>query len=680
MANQLQSAMKCLAHSVMTHYVLSFVITTLLLIQSCGERTDPPDSPDGMITVLLESSEKGLFYSVSRAGEVVIRPSLLRLEFAAQPPFAKDLEIGPISENTVDETWELLWGKTETARNHYREFVYRISEKHKGGRYLDLQLRIFNDGVAFRYAFPEGCGLGSFRLTEELTEFNIDPASRVWATDNSGHTTGEHLFTEKLAGEIGHDEVIGCPLLVETESGRWLLLTEADLTDWAGLFFRRGKDTCSMLVSSLAPLERDPSIRVEGRVPAVSPWRVIMVGDDPGDLIESNMIANLNDPAEYNDVSWIQPGISAWDRWWSGDYGPDAGFELGMNTPTMKYFIDLADEMNWEYMIVDWTWYGNVHIKQDGRWVPDPDADITTPVKEVDIHEIISYASERNVGIILWVHSDHLDRQMDEALALYEQWGVKGIKVDFMNSDDQDMVNWYHEVARKAAEHRLVVDWHGAYKPTGVSRTLPNMLTREGVLGNEYTKWSDLVTPRHTVILPFTRGLLGEMDFTPGGFNHIHQEDFVIVGGDAPNPYVMGTRCHQLAMTVIYESAFTVICDSPYNYRDQPGSEFLKLVPATWSETRFLGGYPGQYVLIARRSGEKWFIGGMTNEDPREVTVDLEFVTQGNWEATLWLDASDAGTYPAHLERSARQVSAGEAISIKMEKGGGFVMVLEPAV
>jgi alpha-glucosidase len=268
---------------------------------------------------------------------------------------------------------------------------------------------------------------------------------------------------------------------------------------------------------------------------------------------------------------------------------------------------------------------------------------------------------------------------MEEALSTYEAWGAAGIKVDFMDCDDQDMVNWYHRVARKAAEHHLVIDFHGAYKPTGVSRTLPNMITREGVLGNEYTKWSDQVTPEHTVVLPFTRGVLGEMDFTPGGFHHIHQDEFIIVGGDAPNPFVMGTRCHQLAMTVIYESAFMVICDSPYNYRGQPGSDFLREVPSTWSETRFLEGYPGDMIVLARRSGERWFVGGMTDETAREVSVDLGFLAGDRYRAVLWKDAADAGQHPEQLEKTTFETEQGEVVRVSMERGGGFVMVLDPA-
>jgi len=247
-----------------------------------------------------------------------------------------------------------------------------------------------------------------------------------------------------------------------------------------------------------------------------------------------------------------------------------------------------------------------------------------------------------------------------------------------MDSEDQDMVNWYHKLARKAAKHHLVIDFHGAYKPTGVSRTLPNMLTREGVLGNEYTKWSDLITPRHTVTLPYTRGVLGEMDFTPGAFNNVRQGDFEPVGGDAPNPTVMGTRCRQLAMTIIYESAFTVMCDSPDNYRDQPGSDFLKLIQTTWDETRYLDGYPGRDIILARRKNTSWYVGGMTNEESREAVFVPDFPGSDAWKATLWKDGPEADKEPTQLLKETMKIQSGDSIRIKMAGGGGFAMILEP--
>jgi len=654
-------------------------LSFLLILVSCSRASADLHSPDGHIHVQLGVNKDQPFgYSIYKSGQLLMPPSEIVLEFQDQPAFGGDLIIEFLTASSNDESWEPLWGKTSLARNQYNEYVFRLSENKQESRSLDWIIRVYDDGVAFRYVFPAGSGFGKFKLTEESTFFTLDPGYKVWAT-NHGHyySSQEHSYEEKPAGEIGPDELIGCPLLVEAGDSSWLVITEADLTDWAGLYFKPHGETPGRLVSSLAPLKRDPGIKVEGQVPALSPWRVIMVGEDPGDLIESNLLGNLNDPVEYEDVDWIKPGLSAWDRWWSGDYAPGADFEVGMNTATMKYFVDLADEMDWEYMIVDWGWYGQVFVQHDGQQMPNPEVDITTPIEEVDVKEIIRYARERDVRIILWVLSMHLDMQMEEALATYEDWGAAGIKVDFMDCDDQDMVNWYHQLARKAAKHRLVIDFHGAYKPTGVSRTLPNMITREGVLGNEYTKWSDLVTPRHTVVLPYTRGLLGEMDFTPGGFHHIHQQDFVAVGGDAPNPFVMGTRCHQLAMLVVYESAFGVVCDSPDNYRDQPGTDFLKLVPATWDETRYLSGYPGESIVMARRRGTQWFVGGMTNEERRNVSFDLYFLEDGSHVLTLWKDAADTDLDPSRLVKERMEVQSGDPFTVTMEKAGGFVMILE---
>jgi len=659
-----------------------FIITiaSLLIFSSCKKHGMRVESPDGRIRVSLGVDVNQSFtYSVSLDDKLMVRPSAITLKFKEQADFGEGLDMELISKSFTDETWKPLWGKTAEVRNHYREYIFRLSEGTQDARYLDWIIRVFNDGLAFRYSFPEDSGFGDFKLTEELCQFNLDPSNKAWATNHEHYfSSQEHTYDERPVGEIGGDELIGCPLLVEVDQSAWLLISEADLTDWAGMYFRATEETPGTLISSLSSLKRDPAVKVEGSCPAISPWRVIMVGDTPGTIIESDIIANLNDPVEYEDVSWIKPGLSAWDRWWSGDYGPDAGFELGMNSSTMKYFVDLAHEMGWEYMIVDWTWYGEVFSTVDGVQGPHPDADITTPIDEVDIEGIIKYAGERDVKIILWVLSMHLDRQMDEALAKYEEWGAAGIKVDFMDSEDQDMVNWYHSLARKAAKHHLVIDFHGAYKPTGVSRTLPNMLTREGVLGNEYTKWSDLITPRHTVTLPFTRGVLGEMDFTPGGFNHVHPENFKAVGSSAPNPMVMGTRCHQLAMLVVYESVFGVVCDSPYNYRNQAGSDFLKLVPSSWDETRFISGYPGESIVIARRSGDRWYVGGMSNEEPRELDISLDFLGEGRHVATLWKDAEDTAMHPAHLiKEEIADLTRDASLSIEMEKGGGFVMIVD---
>ena len=397
-----------------------------------------------------------------------------------------------------------------------------------------------------------------------------------------------------------------------------------------------------------------------------------MIADHPGRLVESNLVANLATPLQLADASWVTPGRSAWDRWWSGDWAPGADFKVGMNTATMKYFTDLAAEMGWEYAIVDWTWYGPITDFKTGG-----ERDCTKPIPEVDVPEIVRYAKAKGVKVVLWVYWRHLDQRLDEALALYEKWGVAGIKVDFMDRDDQWMVNWYETVLRKAAEHRLAVDFHGAMKPTGLERAYPNNLTREGVLGNEYNKWSDRVTPLHKVTLPFTRMLAGPMDFTPGGFRHATKAGFK---AQDSQPVVMGTRAAELALLVVYESPFAVICDSPDAYRGQVGTAFLKETPATWDETRVLAGEVGQYIVVARRSGKRWFVGAITGNNGRSVEIPLGFLSgDGAWSARVLADAPLAWTSPERAVEETRSVRPSDVLVAHMAPGGGLAAILEPA-
>jgi alpha-glucosidase len=342
-----------------------------------------------------------------------------------------------------------------------------------------------------------------------------------------------------------------------------------------------------------------------------------------------------------------------------------------MNTATMKYFTDLAAEMGWEYTLVDWGWYDPITNFEHGG-----DLDCTTSIPEIDIPEIVRYANGKGVKVLLWVFWTHMDRKLDEALALYERWGVSGIKVDFMARDDQWMVNWYETLVRKAAAHRLTVDFHGAYKPTGLRRAYPNLLTREGVLGNEYNKWSDRVTPEHKVTIPFTRMLAGPMDFTSGGFFHATPATFKARDS---RPWVMGTRAAELAQLVVYESELQVICDSPDAYRGSPvGVEFLREVPATWDETRVLDGEVGEYVTIARRSGERWFVGTLTGTEGRTLELPMGFLGDGEWTARVWADAPDADVHPEKAVAGSRAVGSGDTLTLKLAPGGGQAIILEP--
>jgi len=630
-------------------------------------------SPDGEIKISLTVREKiepypsgnRPYYSVLFQGKEIILDSPLGLDFKDMAPLAKDLVIKREKRQTINETWEAVHGKCRNIVNRCNELRLWLEEADQLKRRLEMVFRAYNDGVAFRYFLPNQPKVKEFRLTSERSQFHFAADHTVWAADYGTYVSHQEAhFLKRNLSQILPSSIIGLPLLVQVEESKWVALTEASITDWAGMYLAGVGAKPYALVSTLSPRPDEPGVLVRATTPHYSPWRVIMVGRKPGDLIESNIILNLNEPCALKDTSWVTPGKSAWDPWWCGDYIPGVGFKVGMNTSTMKYFAQFAADMGFEYVLVDWRWYGDPE---------DPDADITTVIPELSMQELLRFAKERNVKVIVWLRWNHVDRQIDEAFPLYEKWGISGVKIDFMQRDDQEMVNFYHRVVKKAAEHRLIVDFHGAYKPDGFRRTYPNLITREGVLGNEYNKWSSLVTPEHNVTIPFTRMLAGPMDFTPGGFRHATRTTF---RPQNSAPFVMGTRCHQLAMMVVYESPLQVLCDSPYNYRGQPGLEFLRVVPTTWDMTKVIDGKVGDYIVIARKSGTNWFIGAMTDWDARTLEIPLDFLGGGKYTAHIFADAVDADDFPDRVHEEKCKVISKDTLVAKMASGGGYVAYL----
>jgi alpha-glucosidase len=646
-----------------------------------GAQPRTVSSPNGQVRLTVSIQERldplppgeRLYYSVTFRGKDVVLDSPLGLDFRDMPPLARSLIVREETRKEIDESWERVAGKSRAVRNRATELRLGLEESTPPRRRLDVVFRAYDDGVAFRYVLPEQPAFTEFRLASERSVFRFAADQTIWAAAYGsyvGHQ--EHEFDKTTLASLGPSAIVGLPFLVKVDSDVWAAITEADLRDWAGMYLAGTGTIPHAVVTTLSPRPDEPGTLVRGRTPHFSPWRVVMLGDRPGALVESDLVQNLAAPCALGDTSWIKPGRAAWDRWWSGDYAPDAAFPVGMNTETVKYFTQFAADMGWEYVLVDWGWYGPIKDPEGGT----DKLDITKPAPEVAMEEIVRFAKARGVNVLLWLLWDHVDRQMDEAFALYAKWGISGVKIDFMARDDQPMVNWYEKAVRKAAEHRLLVDFHGAYKPTGLNRTYPNYVTQEGVLGNEYNKWSARVTPGHNVTLPFTRMLAGPMDYTPGGFRHATKDTFK---AQDSAPYVMGTRAHQLAMMVVYESPLQVLCDSPYAYRDQPGLDFLKAVPASWDETRVLAGEVGEYIVIARRSGSKWFLGAMTNWEARSVEVSTGFLGQGDYAATVWEDALDAADDPGHLSSSSRTLAAGGRLVLKLAPGGGCAMVFAPS-
>jgi alpha-glucosidase len=375
---------------------------------------------------------------------------------------------------------------------------------------------------------------------------------------------------------------------------------------------------------------------------------------------------NLSQPNQIEDISWIQPGKAAWD-WWSGSFARNVDFQPGMNTATMLHYVDFAAEHHLQYMLVDAGWAPHGAGYEQG--------DITRYLPEVDIPAIVQHARARGVKVLIWLYWSAVKKQIDEAFPLYEKWGVSGVKIDFMERDDQEMVNFYRQMVSKAARYHLTVDFHGAYKPTGLRRAYPNLLTREGIMGMEYSKWSTRVTPEHDVTIPFTRNLAGPMDYTPGCFQNATREQFRPRNVE---PMCQGTRAHQLAMYVVFFSPLVMLSDYPESYDRQPGMAFLEKVPTVWDETRVPNGEPSKYVTIARRHGDTWYLGSMTNWDARDLEVPLTFLGSGAYQAQVFADGADADQVATSLEISSRRVSSGDTLKLHLAPGGGAAVIFTP--
>ncbi len=391
------------------------------------------------------------------------------------------------------------------------------------------------------------------------------------------------------------------------------------------------------------------------------PWRIMVIAKQDADLITNQLVYQLGEKQQIKDISWIKPGKVAWD-WWNAlnIYGVD--FKSGVNTNTYKYYIDFASKYGIEYIILDEGWYklGN----------------LMDVVPEIDMEEIIRYGKQKNVGVILWVVWKTLDDQLTVALDQFEKWGVKGIKVDFMQRDDQSIVDYYWKIAREAAKRKMLVDFHGAYKPSGLRRAYPNVITREGVKGLENCKWSKDITPSHDLILPFTRMVPGPMDYTPGAMLNAQPKDYKI---NWIRPMSMGTRTHQVAMYVVYESPLQMLADSPSNYlKEQECTEFISKIPTVWDDTKVLKAKVGEYLVIARKKGKNWYVGGMTNEKARTFTLDFSFLDDKTYTADIIEDGVNAVKYASDYQKKEQTITQNSSLTIELAQGGGWAAILVP--
>ncbi len=619
-------------------------------------------SPNEKLSVTVEINDD-ITYSITFNGETILGPSEIDMIVDAKN-LGKDPKVQKVSRNTVLNTINpAVPRKYKDIINHYYELTIYFR-----GNY-SLLFRVYDEGMAYRWETKMN---KSIKVSGELTSFVFNDDHKIWFPEEESmfsHQEREY----KYLSLSGIDENMFCStaILVDLGKGRKAFISEAELVDYPGMYLQKYGDTGLQGKFPHYPLkteqlnDRDiPVVEYADYLAVTSgtrsfPWRVVMITENDAQLIESEIIYKLSDPLKLDDVSWIKPGKVAWD-WWNANniYGVD--FRAGINTETYKYYIDFASEYGIPYIILDEGWY---------------DLDNIMSVAEgMDVEELIKYGKEKQVGIILWMTWKALDDQLEKALNQFEKWGVKGIKVDFMQRDDQWMVNYYYKIAREAAKRKLLVDFHGSYKPTGMHRAFPNVISYEGVKGLENNKWSMLPSPEHNLIIPFIRMVTGPMDYTPGAMINGTRENFRIV---FDQPMSMGTRCHQLALYVVYESPLQMLADNPSNYYREPGCmEFLKEVPTTWDFTKVLHAKIAEYVAIARKQGDRWFMGALTNWDARSLEINFDFLEPGEYEIEIWKDGINADRFGSDFRYIKQTVNPDTVMTIDMAPGGGWAAVV----
>jgi alpha-glucosidase len=606
-----------------------------------------------------------LAYQVSFKGKLLLDTSFMGLDISDQPILGVNLGLVTSKTASVDETYTVPAGKATHIRDHYNSLTAEYLQNGTLGRRLNVEVRAFDDGIAFRYVVPWSNPLVDMLIVDEVTEFQFAKDAETYPLIVEDFKTRyEDQYNRITLSGIHPESLIALPFLVEQPGVGWVAVTEANIDNYSGMYLRH--DDGRIMTSTLAPRADDPMLAVHTSAPMTCPWRVMLIGSEPGRLIESNIVSSLNPPSAIADTSWIKPGKAAWNGW-SGTQADGVDFVPGMNTATIKHYIDFAADSKLEFMLVDAGWAAG----GEGNLPPD----ITRATPAIDLPEILRYAKSKGIGTWLWMDWASVFRQMDEAFALYEKWGVAGVEVDSLNRDDQWMVDFYHRMAKTAADHHLMLDIHGAYKPDGMSRTWPNVITREAVMGLEYLKSSARTTPDHDVMLAFTRMLAGPMDYTPGGFDNVTRAEFQ---PREIKPMVMGTRAHQLALYVVFDSPLMMVSDYPEAYKGQKDFEFIKAVPSSWDETREVTGKVGEFVTIARKKGAEWYLGGITNWDSREVSIPLEFLGAGEYLAEIYSDAPDAAVNPKHTTIEQRRVTASTVLKVNLAPGGGVAVRFSP--
>ncbi|HWY70134.1 MAG TPA: glycoside hydrolase family 97 protein [Terriglobales bacterium] len=621
-------------------------------------------SPDGRIQIKIRVGEK-IQYDVLLGGRTLLENSTFSLDVEHKPlglqpkvVEAKERENDQIIKPTVRQKFAQI-------RDHYKEL--RLSME--GG--YGVVFRAYDEGIAYRLETSQATQ--QVKVYGEQDNWNF-PSNLVayYPQEDSFFSHNERKYLPQFLSGIGTGSLASLPAVVDA-GGTKVAIAESDVEDYPGMWLRGTSG--NGLAAAFPPyplkekLEGDRDFRVVESADYIAvtsgtrtfPWRVIGIAEKDGDLLTNELVWLLQKPSELQDTSWIKPGKVSWD-WWNANNISGVDFQSGINTQTYKYYIDFAAKYGIPYIILDEGWYkrGNV-------------LDV---VPEINMEELTTYAKQKNVGIVLWVVWKTLDDQLIPALDQYEKWGIKGIKVDFMQRSDQPVMNFYAKVCREAAKRKMLVDFHGDQKPASMTRTWPNLINAEGVRGLEWSKWSAETEPEHNVTLPFTRMFLGPMDYTPGAMRNASKKSFAPIHNQ---PMSLGTRCHQLAMYVVYESPLQMLADTPSNYLREPEAmEFLAAVPTEWDDTKVLDAKIADYVVVAKRNGLDWYIGAMTDWTPRSLDIDLSFLPEGSFTMDAYQDGINADRWASDYKKKTTRVNKGTKVTIKLAPGGGWAARIHP--
>lgn len=662
--------------------LLSFVVTAYT--PAGAQRQYTLASPDGNVHIDIQVGKK-VAYSVSKKGTLLLEKSPLSMTLADGTTWGSNPKLKKIKKNTIDEYIESPVYKRNRVHNHYNEIRFGFN-----GEYSIL-FRAYNEGIAYRFVSTRN---KPFAVKNEEVVFNLpdNPMTHVaFVRTNSYHKDNlfeagsfEDQFFKSFVNTYSHLRLSEWnpkrlslpPLVIEAAKGYRLCITEADLLDYPGMYLYHptgGNRMQGIFANYPAEVRQGGFSNIQEVVTKRAdyiaeyetgtsfPWRIVCIADSDYELTDNDMVYRLATPNQIKDMAWIKPGKVAWD-WWNDRNLSGVDFRAGINNNTYKHYIDFAAENGLEYIILD-----------EG-WAESGASDLFRTIPEINLKELADYGKKKKVGLILWVGYYIFNRDMEALCKHYSDMGIKGFKVDFMDRDDQQMVDFHHRAARTTARYKMLIDYHGTYKPTGLQRTYPNAITFEAVQGLEHMKWAspaiDQVT--HDVTIPFIRMVAGPLDYTPGAMKNAIKTEY---RPSRSEPMSQGTRCRQIAQYIIFESPLAMLSDSPTNYRKEEAcTRFISKIPVTWDNTVALNGEIAQYLSMARRKGSEWYVAGMTNWNERTLTLNLHFLDEGNYEAELFRDGINADRIATDYKREIISVPADKKLNVKMAPGGGYAM------